>query len=97
MRKYKIKTIAREILPPPEKGLLYFEQFGQFRLLAEPYKDLDRATVEQMVGPLDEFRWSDGKHMPGDMSIEEFAQMLGLIGILIDLGEVIFLRERTER
>ena len=92
MRKARINTLARQIIPPPEPGPLYFSQHGQFRALSEPYTDLDRATVEQMVGPLIEFRWSDGKHMPGDMTIEEFAQMLGLVGIVIDLGEVVFWR-----
>ena len=96
MRKARISTIARQILPAPEPGPLYFEQFGQFRALSEPYVDLDRGAVEQMLGPLESFRWTDGQKMP-PMSIEEFAQMIGLVGIVIDLGEVVFWRERTER
>ena len=94
MRKARINTLARQILPPPEKGLLYFEQFGTFRALSEPYDDLDRAEVEQEGGPLESFRWTDGKHMP-DMSLEEFAVMLGLVGIVIDLGVVVFWRATT--
>ena len=94
MRKARINTIARQLVQPPPPGPLYFEQFGTFRALSEPYTDLDRGAVEQICGQLESFRWTDGKHMP-DMSLEEFAVMLGLVGIVIDLGVVVFWRATT--
>lgn len=85
MRKTRIATLARKIIPLPEPGLLLFRSppdQGDYRRLDDPTTHYSIAQAKEIILG-DPFRWTDGRHTPKQMSIIEFGTMIGLYGTFL--------------
>ena len=99
MRRDKIRTLSRRVVRQ-ERGELFFRSpagVGFYRPILNSELAFTQKEIAESYGPLDPpFQWTDGRYIPREMNPEEFAHLIGLVGIGIDLSSVEFFRARKE-